>query len=43
MATRFSTIDDSIASFPEDVSIRKVLPAAEEKIVSHVKRRAGAA
>lgn len=41
MATRFSTIDDYIASFPEDVrlilakvrqSIRKVLPAAEEKI-----------
>jgi uncharacterized protein YdhG (YjbR/CyaY superfamily) len=41
MAARFSTIDDYIASFPEDVrviltkvrqSIRSVLPAAEEKI-----------
>ncbi|HYH98678.1 iron chaperone [Hyalangium sp.] len=41
MADKFSTIDDYIASFPEDVqvilkkvrqSIRKVLPAAEEKI-----------
>lgn len=41
MASKFSTVDDYIASFPEDVqailrqvrqSIRKVLPTAEEKI-----------
>lgn len=41
MAARFSTIDDYIASFPEDVqlilskvrrSLRKVLPTADEKI-----------
>lgn len=41
MAAKFATIDDYIASFPEDVqgilkkvrkSIRKVLPKADEKI-----------
>ncbi|WP_225409455.1 iron chaperone [Stigmatella hybrida] len=41
MASKFSTVDEYIASFPEDVqailrqlrqSIRKVLPTAEEKI-----------
>ncbi|SES98860.1 iron chaperone [Stigmatella erecta] len=41
MASKFSTVDEYIASFPEDVqtilrqvrqAIRKVLPSAEEKI-----------